>query len=398
MLHFIGPDGRRSDFRPTPWLPAPLHLAPALLRLKYLTLRDKLAIARAMLRLVRGTAKKGSGLIVLDWLRDERQSDRSIERFWKIVLESALAESLDRASLAAARKVFLDGFLGHSAACHVLVPRVSLGELYDQVAARLAEAGVQICLEASVKRIEQSVTNSKLAVHVATRPEDAVSRAEFDFVILAVPWDQCAGLIAPELLGRLPHLAAARFQAAPITSVHLWFDRPITTLAHAVLVGRLSQWVFRRTDFQSVRNESDQPGRIRNPSYYQVVISASHALSVQPREAIRDQVLADLAAVFPAARIATLRRWQIIHDQDAVFSCRPGSDDLRPPQATPIPNLFLAGDWTRTGWPATMEGAVRSGYLAAEALLSRLGRPEQLLVPDLMRCWMLQLLAGTQTA
>ena len=388
-LHFFGPDGQRSDFQPRPWLPAPLHLAPALLRLKHLSLSDKLALARAMHQL----GKKGSGLIVLDWLRQQRQSDHAIERFWKPVLESALAESLDRASLAAARKVFLDGFLGHPDACHVLVPCVSLGTLYDRVAARLVEQGVQIRLETPVKRIEQAATGSKLIIHAATRTGPAAS-AEFDFVILAVPWNQAPELIEPDLLAYLPQFAAARLHSAPITSVHLWFDRPITDLAHAVLVGRLSQWVFRRTDFQSVRNEIAQAGRIGIPSYYQVVISASHALAGRPREAIRDEVLADLATAFPATQSATLLHWQIIHDQDAVFSCRPGSDDLRPPQATPIPNLILAGDWTRTGWPATMEGAVRSGYLAAEALLVHLGRPEKLLVPDLPKGWLVKLLFG----
>lgn len=389
-LHFIGPDGRRSDFRPTSWLPAPLHLFSSLLGLKHLTLGDKLSISRAMWRLLRTTEVED--ISILDWLYQKRQSARAIERFWKLVLESALAESLDRASLAAARKVLVDGFLGHCDACHLLVPHVSLGALYDRVAARLAERGVQIRLETPAQRIEPAATAPLLAVHFAARTECIVSAApEFDFVILAVPWYQAAELIAPELLVRLPQLAGDRLQAAPITSLHLWFDRPITDLPHAVLVGRLSQWIFHRTDFQSVPAGT---GRITNPCYYQIVISASHALAGRPREAIRDEVLADLAAVFPAARSATLLRWQIIHDQHAVFSCRPRSDDQRPPQATPIPNLFLAGDWTRTGWPATMEGAVRSGYLAAEALLTRLGRPQRLVVPDLPRGWLVKLLGA----
>ncbi len=418
-LHFIGPDGRRSDFHSTPWLPGPLHLLPSLWRLKHLTLGDKLAIARAMLRLM----KKGMGVFssdeptVLDWLRGQRQPDRAIERFWQVVLVSTLGESLDRASLAAARKVFLDGFLAHPDACHVLVPRVSLGELYDQrVAGWLTQRGVQIHLESPTSRIELASNDSQLLIRIAARTDPAAEHVrEFDYVIVAVPWRQAAELLAPELRDRVPRLAAAaEFQAAPITSVHLWFDRPISDLPHAVLVGRLSQWVFRRTDFQSVRDEgvsdgrianpsnkegritnpSNKEGRITNPSYYEVVISASHDLAGRPREDVRDEVLADLAAVFPAAREAQLLRWQMITEQDAVFSYRPGLDELRPPQTTPVPNLFLAGDWTRTGWPATMEGAVRSGYLAAEALLAQIGRPEQLLVPDLPRGWLVKLLGA----
>jgi uncharacterized protein with NAD-binding domain and iron-sulfur cluster len=148
----------------------------------------------------------------------------------------------------------------------------------------------------------------------------------------------------------------------------------------------LSQWVFRRTDFQSVGD-----GRLGNPSYYyQIVISASHDLAGRSRDSVRDEVLADLRAIFPAFREANLVRYQMLTEHEAVFSVRPGLDDLRPGQKTPVANLYLAGDWTHTGWPSTMEGAVRSGYLAAEAVLSRIGRPEQLLVPDLPRGWMVK--------
>jgi squalene-associated FAD-dependent desaturase len=397
-LHFFGPDGRRSDFCPTSWLPAPLHLAPSLWRLKHLTLGDKLAIARAMLQLLRtktGT-KKGSGFTILDWLHDQRQPERAIDRLWQVVLVSALGESLDRASLAAARKVLLDGFLAHPDACQLLIPRVSLGELYDRVAAWLAAHCVQLHLECPIKQIAPAPDGRKLLVRRSDRgtEREADTNRTFDVVILAVPWRPAAELLVPELRERVPQLvAAADFDAAPITSLHLWFDRPITDLAHAVLVGRLSQWLFRRTDSQSVPNETS--GRIANPSYYQIVISASHDLAGRPRDAVRDEVLADLHSVFPATRQAQLLRWQMITEQEAVFSYRPGLDDLRPPQATPIPNLFLAGDWTRTGWPATMEGAVRSGYLAAEALLAQLGRPARLVIPDLPQGWLVKVLAAS---
>jgi hypothetical protein len=158
----------------------------------------------------------------------------------------------------------------------------------------------------------------------------------------------------------------------------LWFDRPITELPHAVLVGRLSQWVFARTLQGSAEH------------YFQVVISASHDLAGRERQGVVDEVLADLCAVFPGANRARLTRWQLITEHEAVFSVRPGLDAIRPPQQTTIPNLLIAGDWTATGWPATMEGAVRSGYLAAEAILAQLGRAERLVVPDLPRGWLVR--------
>jgi squalene-associated FAD-dependent desaturase len=370
-LHFFDANGRRSDFRPSTWLPAPLHLLPPLLRLKHLTLADKCSIARAMLRLMKSSPADNS--TVLNWLHAQRQSLSAIERFWQVVLVSALAESLDRASLAAARKVFLDGFLAHRDASNLLIPRVSLAELYDRVAAGLCSRGVMIRLASSVATLlgtANGVTGLRLA--------DG-SEPNFDYVVLAVPWRHVADLLPRPLLAAIdPNGHFNSIEASPISSVHLWFDQPITELPHAVFIGRLSQWIFAR----QTKNASREP-------YYQVVISASHNLANRERTAVVNEVLDDLRAVFPAAASATLRRWQLITEHEAVFSCRPGLDATRPRQQTAIPNLLLAGDWTATGWPSTMEGAVKSGYLAAEAILSKLGRPHPIVIPDLPRNWLM---------
>ena len=378
-LHFFGPDGWRSDFRPARWLPAPLHLGGALFRLKFLSLGDKLGIARAMLRLMKLPATdEACGPTVSAWLQERQQSAATIERFWQVVLVSALGESLERASLAAARKVFLDGFLAHRDASHVVVPQVSLSNLYERVVQSLQSRGVVIHLGAPVACVA-GTTNRLAGVQLV----DGTERT-FDFVILAVPWDRVGGLLPGPLHAAIdPGNQFAAFGSAPITSVHLWFDRPLTDLPHAVLVGRLSQWVFART---AGTNQHSPP----TTHYYQIVISASHNLAGRDRQAIVDEVIDDLRAVFPATANAKLLRWQLITQRDAVFSVRPGLDAIRPPQQTAIPNLLLAGDWTRTGWPATMESAVRSGYLAAESVLKHLGRPERIVVPDLPRGWLVK--------
>jgi squalene-associated FAD-dependent desaturase len=416
-MHFFGPDGQPSDFRPSAWLPAPLHLVPALLSIHYLSWADKRSVARAMLRLARwaGTER----LTVAQWLAQQRQSPAAIERFWQVVLVSALGESLDRESLAAARKVFVDGFLAHPDACHLLVPQVSLSELYDgRVAAWLRGRQVQIHLETTVAEI-LGESNRVTALRFANGSERS-----FDYVIVALPWRQAGQVVSESLRLQIPSLAAAlEFASAPITGVHLWFDRPLTDLPHAVLVGsRVAQWVFarpasdrRKLPAGPVNSMTSTPpnngsatnndtGRLTPPArqvtsgakesefYYQVVISASHDVAGRDREAIIGDVLADLRAVFPAAQRARLVRSKIITEHDAVFSCRPGLDALRPPQTTAVPNLLLAGDWTSTGWPSTMEGAVRSGYLAAEGLLRHLGQAEQLLVSDLPKGMLVRLL------
>jgi squalene-associated FAD-dependent desaturase len=373
-LHFFSPDGVRSDFRPSRWLPAPLHLLPALLSLRFLSVADKQSIAGAMMRLA-GTPAYDSaqGTTVLAWLEQQRQSPSVIEQFWKPILISALAESLDRASLVAARKVFVDGFMASSQAADIFVPRVPLDELYDRYVGRwLCEHGALVERETSVTAVVEADSRIRGVESEGGTAVDA------DYVILAVPWSRVASLLSQRVIEQIDgHSRLTSIKSSPISSVHLWFDRPITNLPHAILVGRLSQWLFARHTHEA-----------RQENYYQVVISAAHELSGRERQSVVNEVIGDLQAVFPDAHLAALLRWQLITEQNAVFSMQPGIDDLRPLQQTSISNLFLAGDWTRTGWPATMEGAVRSGYLAAQGVLRQLGRPEQLIVPDLRRNWL----------
>ncbi|MBX7168457.1 MAG: hydroxysqualene dehydroxylase HpnE [Pirellulales bacterium] len=387
VLHFLGPDGHRYDLGASPWLPAPLHLAGSLLGLGYLSVRERLGVVRALLQLARSrsSANDPAAPTLAQWLLEHGQTARSIDRFWTPVIVSALSESLDRVALAHARKVFVDGFFAAREAYELTVPRVPLGELYgSRLEARLRELGVEICTAAPV---ESLVVESGRATGVLL---DGGRKLDAAGVICAVSWRRCRELLNAETLAALPALQALdRIESAPITGVHLWFDRPISELPHAVLVGRLSQWMFARG--------TTRPAESAGPDehYYQVVISASRELAGRPREVVIAEVRADLEAVFPAARLARLLRWRMVTEQHAVFSVLPGTDAWRPAQATGVPGLFLAGDWTATGWPATMEGAVRSGYLAAEAVLAERGAPQRVLVGDLPRSWLARLVIGS---
>jgi predicted NAD/FAD-dependent oxidoreductase len=199
-----------------------------------------------------------------------------------------------------------------------------------------------------------------------------------DFVVLAVPFDRVLGLLPEGLASRIPGLAGVEaLRASPITGVHLWFDRPVCPYDHVVTVGRLIQWIFNHTAIQG-RQVTDEGGQ-----YLQLVISASYDLLALDKTAIRDVVLAELAEIWPSAREAKLVRWWVVTEHGATFAVRPGVEALRPPQRTPVDGLFLAGDWTATGWPATMEGAVRSGYRAAEGVLQDLGFPTSLVRTEL---------------
>jgi squalene-associated FAD-dependent desaturase len=394
-LWFIGPDGKARRFAASPLLPSPLHLAPGLMRLNYLSLRERFEISRTLVRLAR--ARDDANSTIGSWLREQGQAQSVMHQFWSPILLSALSETLDRASLAAARKVFVDGFLASRRAYELEVPRVPLSEIYDRrLASWLAEHGVHLHLRTPVRKIEGSAARATGLV----LPSGEVR--SFDYVVVAVPWWRVTRLFPDTLRQALPTLAAVEsIQAASITAVHLWFDRPVMPLPHAIFVGRLSQWVFNHSDWKSnpAAGESCRVGRAQrappgtNPGpvgehYYQVVISASGNLKDRDRDQIASQVCQELSSVWPAMREAKLLRWRVVTNPRAVFSVRPELDRCRPPQQTDVPNLLVAGDWTATGWPATMEGAVRSGYLAVEAILRSLGDNRQVLVGDLPRSWL----------
>lgn len=362
-LYFVTPDGRASVFKADPW-PAPLHLGRALAGAHYLTPVEKLRVGYGLVRLLCANATADPPL--LPWLLKHKQTRRTVDRFWGIVLVSALNETVDRVGLKYAQKVFRDGFVRHRDAFTVHVPRVPLGRLYgDELRAWLSAHGVALRENAGVRTLLGSAAG---ITGVELRDGEALSADQF---VLAVPFDRVCDLLPPELVA-LPYFAGSRaLKPSPITSVHLWYDRPVLKLPHAVLVDCLSQWVFDRGE--------TAPGEF----YLQVVVSAARDLKGLGRDEIQRRVAEELARVFPSARGANVVRARVVTEHTATFSAVPGVDKWRVPQGSPVPNLAVAGDWTDTGWPATMEGAVRSGYLAAEALLARAGVSARLVQPDL---------------
>jgi len=358
-LWFIGPDDRRAACTPTRLLPAPLHLAPLLFGMPHFSLPEKAALARGMLRLARWQDGGLGRPTALQWLRDAGQPERVIRLFWQPVIESALGESIDLVDVAAARKVAVDGFLAHRHAADLIVPREPLGRLFgERLVDWLVGRGVAFETGRPVSGLVRSAVGQVTAVERDGGPLPC------DAVILAVPWRAAARLV-PDVVPP----ADERFAGSPITAVHLWFDRDCIDLPHAVLVGRVSQWIFKPEDGPA--------------GYCQVVISASRGLLDGDRDRLRDTVVAEVRGAFPAARAATLVDARIVTDPTAVLSVRPGVEGVRPPARTAVPNLLLAGDWTATGWPSTMEGAVRSGRLAAVAAAEAIGVSCRGLVPDL---------------
>lgn len=378
-LHFIGPDGAAHRFAAGIW-PAPFHLLGAFRRLTYLSPSDLRAIHRSLRALCRERPPWPDDVSFRDWLNHQQQPTVAIERFWHVVLVSALSESLDRIDVGHARKVFVDGFLANRHGWEVDIPVVTLDELYGaRLQSWMTAREAKIRLKAGVERI---VVENGRAAAVELRGGE---RVDADFVVAAVPYDRLPELL-PDGLRDDPALAGlCKLESAPISSVHLWFDRSISELPHAVFVDRLCQWMFCRTKLQKSGDDG-------SAAYYQIVISASRSVVERPHAETIDDVLRELTEIWPETARATLQHSRVITEHKAVFSAVPGVDELRPAQQSPVDNLQWAGDWTNTGWPATMEGAVRSGYLAAENILASLGRPETVLRPDLPVAFLSKLL------
>ncbi|MGE3314325.1 MAG: hydroxysqualene dehydroxylase HpnE [Planctomycetaceae bacterium] len=384
-LYFVARDGKVNRFSASSWLPAPLHLFGAFRRLSYLKFDELRAIASGLRALAQCDLSNWTGRSFSEWLTAHRQTSATVDRFWNVVLVSALSETPDRIDVGYARKVFVDSFLASRSGWEMQLPTVPLDELYGSVVTDYLERhGATVRLQSGVERLE---INENRVCGVTLRSGEVLEGTQF---ILAVPHERVLGML-PEPLRQHPSIDSVnRMSPAPITSVHLWFDAPITELPHVVLVDRLCQWVFNRSKLHA--EPANQPGPASY--YYQIVISASHALRDRSNQQVVDDVVRELQDVWPEARTARRIHSRVVTEHTAVFSPRPGIDALRPEQQSPIENLQFAGDWTRTGWPATMEGAVRSGYLAAQNVLAQRGQSESLPQPDLPVAFLSRLFFG----
>ncbi|MFY9680242.1 MAG: hydroxysqualene dehydroxylase HpnE [Candidatus Sulfotelmatobacter sp.] len=380
-MTFIEPGGRTSVMHASP-LPAPLHTAPSFLRFPFLSAKDKLTISRAIAKLTL-TSQPDTGRSFLHWCQQHGQTENAIERFWKPILVSALSEDLDLISVSAAAQVVRES-MKSPAARHMGVPSIPLTDLYNRAGDYIRERGGEIRFRTSLESF--SPNSSQVRIQLSDKSE-----ITFDYLVLALPFDALERALpqSPEaalLCDQLTH-----FESSPITGIHLWFDRQITDLDHAVLLDRTIQWMFHKSRLLTTRDAANSES---SGSYIELVVSASKSLIDKSRAEIVDLALKEVREFFPETRAANLVKSTVIKEVHATYSPRPGIDAYRPHQSTKWPRIFLAGDWTATGWPATMEGAVRSGYLAAEALARSAGVDHSpFMVPDLRAAGLMRLFA-----
>ena len=355
-LTFLEPGGRRSLLRPGK-LPAPAHQAISFLRAPMLNLQDKAGVVAGLARFLRGYPADDSESFAA-WLKRTGQTERAIRHFWEPVVVGALNDNFERCSVKYAGKVFHESFLRSPEAGRLGIPAAPLSQFFAPVAELARKKGATIKLKAGVEHIEQ-IAGKRWRVQANGESYTASS------IVLATDFRQTRSLLA-NLHKPLPGECFEKFIPAPITTIHLWYDRDVTGLDHAVLLDTRIQWVFAKS---RIRRWPAERG-----SYLELVISASWPELKMSREQILSSALQEIEMFFPAIKQAKLLKSGALKEARATFSVVPGLDAFRPSQATEWSGLYLAGDWTATGWPSTMEGAVRSGRMAAGALTGDSGR------------------------
>ena len=379
-LLLLDPQGRRGEMH-SGFLPAPFHMTCSFLTFSPLAFADKLSIARAFYSILHSGGHprdldEPGGISMLEWLRRRKQTPAAINRFWRVVLVSALSEELDRIDARYGVDVFWKAVLSNRAGYRMGIPSVALADLYEGCRMAIERNGGEVVLRSPARNVE--LENGV----VAGVRFDGERLERAGACIFAVPHGTCAELLPESMKQADPCLANLhKLKDAPITGVHFWFDRQVMREPFVTLLETTTQWIFNKTALYGTSNGTGK--NVTNTQYLQLVISASYDLLPKSRQEIIDLCLREVRHALPAAREANLLKATVIKEAAATFSPEPGVDRWRPKQQTAIRGLFLAGDWTDTGWPATMEGAVRSGYLAAEAVLRVEGTPRTFLQPDL---------------
>jgi squalene-associated FAD-dependent desaturase len=360
-IRVVAPGGRVAWLRRNR-LPAPFHIAGALARYGHLSPADRWRVARAALALAR--VKPTSGLderTFSDWLTERGQTSAAIEGLWDLIALPTLNLPADEGSLKLAVKVFQTGLLTDRTAGDVGYARVPLSDVHvDPAACFLTDAGVDVRVRAAVRAIVPG-EDGRVAVQFEGE------RLEADAVVVAVPHDAAAGLLPP---GALPNpRRLLDLGTSPIVNIHVVYDRRVMDQPFVAGIRTPVQWVFDRTE----------PSGLDTGGQYLAISLSGAAREIAERtEDLRRRFIPALQALFPRAGGARVESFFVTREHAATFRQAPGTAALRPGPVTGIPGLFLAGAWTDTGWPATMEGAVRSGLAAARAALIRVGRTRRL--------------------
>jgi squalene-associated FAD-dependent desaturase len=344
-------------------LPSPLHLLPGFLLYPHISFMDKLRAIPVLLRISRTKNRDNPELQNEDfesWLRRHHQSERAIRNFWEFIILPTCNDPANAVSASTAFMIFQVGFLESRHNANVGFARAGLSDVMGTAAERkLQERGATLLLGRTVKQLLIGDNGALSGVELADG-----ERLEADWYVSALPAHALPDLL-PQTGGESSiATATAAHTYAPIVNLHVWSDRPVADFEFAAFVGSPVQWVFNKSRIMG----EDGPGE-----YLTASLSGAWEHWPESKEALQERFTKELAQLLPRARVARVVRFQVVKEQRATFRSLPGTTNLRLPAQTSIRNFVLAGDWTDTGWPATMEGAVRSGETAAAHIMSSSG-------------------------
>ncbi len=371
-LTFIDGDGKLSNISSS-WLPAPLHTSISFLIFKSLKLKDKTAIANGMLHMLRSPSKPDlDNINTAQWFKATGQTERAISRFWRPILVSACNEEPEFISCRHSFKVFRDAFLANRNGFHFGVPTKPLASLYTEPTIKFIEDRGG-CVQTRTTVVKLNAYENGINSLMLQGGESICA----DGYIVTLQCDLIDRIIPAEIIGINPgyweHLKD--ISLVPIMGVHLWFKETIDCPPALALLDRKMEWIFNRSLlYKSAENAG---------TFLSLVVSASRNYEGIPKDEIVKTALQEIHEVLPDTASFQPTRTAVVRWPRATLSPRPGVDGYRPGTDCGADNLFIAGEWTNTGWPSTMEGAARSGYEAATALLTRWGFSPPAAIPDL---------------
>ena len=361
------------------WLPAPFHLLPSFLAYPHLSALDKLCTLAGMARAKFADRRQPrlEKITFYQWLREKGQSERAIQNLWNLVVEPTLNDNVRDVSAAMGLMIVQNGMLQGRHSANLGYARDGLLQSIGAPARKLLdEQGARLILGNPARRVllESGPSEGSRAGSVigpVVGPVIDIELASGERVngqnyISALPFNALLGVL-PQAVAKLDFFQDIKgLEWSPIVNVHLRYDRPVMDEEFCAFVDSPLQWVFNknRTLAAGATGSVNDSGQ-----HLTISVSAAWDYINRPREELTRHFIAEMAEVFPAAREAQVEWVRVVKQREATFRCRPGANKLRPGARTPIPNLFLAGEWTNTGWPSTMESAVRSGCNAAQAII-----------------------------
>lgn len=341
-------------------LPSGLNTLPSFLRYRPLSIREKVLAAYALARIAcldRSKQPELDGLTFADWLRQHGQSENAIRSFWNPIIKPTLNYDVDRVSADLSAMVFQEGFLRAVGGANIGYAKVGLSALLSQAAeAYISDRGGRVQLGRGAKSL--LLEGGRVTGLVLDNDRQLLA----DNVVFAVPPTTLSKLLPTSLRQTSFFSRTTRIEMAPIVNVHLWYDRSVVSMEFVAFVNSPMQWIFNKSKLWGQEGGAGQ--------YLDISLSDAGEFMEMKKAEIIEMFKREMQAFFPEARTATVKRALVIKQAEATFAPKPGIASLRPCQQTPITGLFLSGDWTDTGWPATMESAVRSGVIAAQALVS----------------------------